>query len=78
MITELLLDYIRSSKQISQQIAYIIPPQTVAIEDEPSEAITSEVVRTLYGNSSSGGKRANKAFSASVPAMMKNTNVPNL
>lgn len=43
------------------------PPQTVAIEVEPSDAITSELMRTVYGKSSSGGKTASKAFSARVP-----------
>lgn len=44
-----------------------IPPQTVAIDVEPSDAMTSELIRTVYGKSSSGGKTASKAFSARVP-----------
>lgn len=43
------------------------PPQTVAIDVEPSDAITSELIRTVYGKSSSGGITASKAFSARVP-----------
>lgn len=50
----------------------IVPPQTVAIEVEPSEAMTSEFIRTAYGNSLSGGNTASKAFSARVPTKKKN------
>lgn len=49
----------------------IVPPQTVAIDVEPSEAMTSEVMRTVYGNSFSGGNTASKAFSARVPTQRK-------
>lgn len=48
-----------------------IPPQTVAIDVEPSEAMTSELIRTVYGKSSSGGNTARRAFSARVPTMNK-------
>lgn len=44
-----------------------VPPQTVAIDVEPSEAMTSELTRTVYGKSSSGGNTARSAFSARVP-----------
>lgn len=45
----------------------MLPPHTVAIEVEPSDAMTSELTRTVYGKSSSGGNTASKAFSARVP-----------
>jgi len=45
-----------------------VPPHTVAIDVEPSEAITSELTRMVYGKSSLGGKTARKDFSARVPA----------
>lgn len=48
-----------------------IPPQTVAIDVEPSDPITSELTRTVYGRSSSGGKTASRAFSARVPVNKK-------
>lgn len=48
-----------------------IPPQTVAIDVEPSEAMTSELTRTVYGKSSSGGNTASRAFSARVPTTNK-------
>lgn len=48
-----------------------IPPQTVAIDVEPSEAMTSELTRTVYGKSSSGGNTARSAFSARVPTKVK-------
>lgn len=44
------------------------PPQTVAMEVDPSEAKTSELSRTLKGKASSLGSRATRAFSAKVPA----------
>lgn len=44
-----------------------VPPHTLAIDVEPSDAMTSELIRTVYGNSSSGGSTASKAFSARVP-----------
>jgi len=44
-----------------------LPPQTVAIDVEPSDAMTSELIRTAYGKSSSGGNTASRAFSARVP-----------
>ena len=44
-----------------------IPPQTVAMDVEPSEAITSELIRTVKGSFSSGGNTARRAFSARVP-----------
>lgn len=43
------------------------PPHTVAIDVEPSDAMTSELTRNVYGKSSSGGRTARSAFSASVP-----------
>jgi len=45
-----------------------IPPHTDAIDVEPSEAMTSEFTRTVYGKSLSGGSTASNAFSARVPA----------
>lgn len=48
-----------------------LPPHTVAIDVEPSEAMTSELTRTVYGKPSSGGKTARSAFSASVPTKVK-------
>lgn len=48
-----------------------VPPHTVAIDVEPSEAMTSELTRTVYGKSSSGGKTARRAFSARVPTKVK-------
>lgn len=50
-----------------------IPPQTVAIDVEPSDAMTSELTRTVYGKSSSGGKTASRAFSARVPGNSEDT-----
>lgn len=56
---------------MKNKIQNIVPPHTVAIDVEPSEAMTSELTRTVYGNSSSGGKTASKAFSARVPEIIK-------
>lgn len=53
-----------------------VPPQTEAIDVEPSEAITSELIRTVYGNSSSGGNTASRAFSARVPSNHYETKLP--
>ena len=53
-----------------------VPPHTVAIDVEPSEAMTSELRRTVYGKSSSGGKTARSAFSASVPIKSKTRKEP--
>lgn len=49
----------------------VIPPHTVAIDVEPSEAMTSEFTRTVYGKFASGGNTASSAFSASVPTKTK-------
>lgn len=38
---------------------------------EPSEAMTSEFTRTVYGKSSSGGNTASRAFSARVPKKLE-------
>lgn len=43
------------------------PAQTDAIDVDPSDAMTSELIRTVYGQSSSGGITASSAFSARVP-----------
>lgn len=55
-----------------------VPPHTVAIEVEPSEAMTSELTRTVYGKSSSGGKTARRAFSARVPTKVKQQKISSL
>lgn len=49
----------------------MVPPHTVAIDVEPSDAMTSELTRTVYGKSASGGNTESKAFSASVPTKGK-------
>jgi len=53
----------------------IIPPHTLAIDVEPSEAMTSELTRTVYGKTTSGGKTARRAFSASAPTKAKQQKV---
>ena len=42
-------------------------PHTVAIEDDPFDSRMSETTRTVYGNSSLGGRIASTARSARAP-----------
>lgn len=42
-------------------------PQTVAIDDDPSEPVTSDVTRTVYGKASPGGTTVRRARSARAP-----------
>ena len=42
-------------------------PQTVAMEDEPFDSVTSDTVRSVYGNSSFSGRTGCIARQASLP-----------
>jgi len=55
-----------------------IPPHTDAIDVEPSDAMTSEFTRTVYGKSLSGGSTASNAFSARVPTQWYKINGSNI
>src|SRR5713101_7982813 len=42
-------------------------PQTVAMDDEPLDSRMSDTMRSVYGNSSLGGRMADTARSARAP-----------
>jgi len=44
-----------------------VPPQTVAIDDEPLDSRMSDTILMVYGNSSLDGTMALRARSASAP-----------
>ena len=45
----------------------MIPPQTVAIDEDPLDSRMSETIRIVYGNSSSEGSTGKMARSANTP-----------
>jgi hypothetical protein len=44
-----------------------LPPQTVAIEDDPFDSVMSETMRSEYGKSASLGSTGSSARRASAP-----------
>ena len=53
-----------------------VPPQTVAIEDEPLDSRMSETTRIVYGNASSVGRTGESARRARLPWPMSRRDGP--
>src|SRR4029450_4411590 len=44
-----------------------VPPQTLAIDDEPFDSVMSETIRIVYGKSASSGSAVSNARRARAP-----------
>src|SRR4029453_10370150 len=57
-----------------------VPPQTLAIEDEPFDSVMSDTIRSVYGKSASSGKTVSKARRTSAPGpnsrLLEEPNLP--